>query len=447
MPSDNNIKSKIANISGLLVIMIFLFISCKECPTEPPTPDYRTDLLLDYAGPSFVSLYFSISDSGKTREYIIQRDTSIVLTGTLQGTDTIVTDWAVEPSNTYSYQLIIQKNGKTVDTSETITVNSMDTTSHNFVWERIKLCEGGWLYKIEIVEEDDVWVVGEFFPEPDSEGYSFPNAAHFDGRDWTLHTLHNTAFLTDIKVFSDNDIWVTSGHPKHWNGNEWIRYNLYNMGVLKNGEGPLYHIWGSSSNNMYFIGNNGTIVYYDGENFKKISGVPNFEYYCIDGIEDPDIYGERIWVGFLNSGPERGGLIFYNGLEWQTLWSNDIQFFSDPVYRTVGSIWTTPEEKWVVFYTGGHTDGIITIHNQEYFRDYHIQKKNQGGFIRSIDGNDVNDFFAVGDFNNVVHYNGKTFKYYPELSGHSRYVSVSQKGNIVYIANMSGAIIYKGIRN
>jgi len=101
MPSDNTrILTKVI-FTVLILSAVFLAISCKECPTEPKPLDYETKLLLDYAGPSFVSLYFSISDSGKTREYIIQRDTSIVLTGTLQGADTIVTDWAAEPSTTY----------------------------------------------------------------------------------------------------------------------------------------------------------------------------------------------------------------------------------------------------------------------------------------------------------------------------------------------------------
>ena len=447
MSLDNKQITPKVMITFLILSAAFLAISCKECPTEPPTPDYRTDLLLDYAGPSFVSLYFSISDSGKTREYIIQRDTSIVLTGTLQGADTIVTDWAAEPSTTYRYQLLLQKNGKTVDTSETITVKSMDTTSHNFVWERIKLCDGGGdIHDVEVVDEDNVWVVGEFFPKPDIGEY-FPNVAHWDGTEWKLQQIKYGGPIYDILYISENDIWVSVGIPLHWDGDIWTIYHLWNMGVLKSGEGPVWHIWGSSSNNMYFIGDRGTIVYYNGQQFKKIPDVPNFEYYCIDGIEDPDIYGERIWVGFLNSGPERGGLIFYNGLEWQTLWSNDIQFFSDPVYRTVGSIWTTPEDQWVVIYTGGHTDGIITIHNQKYFNDYRVYIKSWKGFIRAVDGNDINDFFAVGDFNCVIHYNGKSFKYYPELNYDNHYVSVSQKGDVVYIANISGAIIYKGIRN
>ncbi|PIU18020.1 MAG: hypothetical protein COT16_03540 [Elusimicrobia bacterium CG08_land_8_20_14_0_20_44_26] len=439
-----NVSINKLTVTVFSAIVLTTLMSCRECPTEPQNEG--KDFALDYAGPSFVSLSFSISGSGK-RNYAIQRDSLIVLTGTLFGEDTIVTDWNAEPATTYRYRLLVKDHGETIDKSEWLSVTTMDTTSHDFTWEKIVLCNGGgYLEDVEIVDENNVWVVGEFIPEPDTGGYS-PNAAHWDGNSWTLKQIKYGATIYDILVFSDNDIWVSSGLPYHWDGQRWTLYHLWDMGVLSESDHPVYWMWGSSSSNMYFIGE-GTVVHYDGKTFKKIEDIPDYNYYRINGIFDQVTNQTRIWIGAISIEVQGGALIYFDGQNWTTIWDRDNRYYPDPVYSTVGASWIPNNCKYLLFYIGGAVDGIFSIHNINIFDDYTYSVSVNLGAIRRIDGNGMNDFFAVGDFNNVIHYNGKTFHNYSELRGdsHSRYVSVAQKGDVVYIVESAGTIIYKGIR-
>lgn len=443
-------NGRIAVIVAIFLTILLLAISCRECPTEPEPqkPNYEINSFeLDYAGPSFVSLSFAISDSG-SREYAIQRDSLIVLSGRLKGVDTVVTDWNAEPSTTYQYRLRVMDQDEIIAKSDWISVTTMDTTSHDFTWEKIVLCNGGgYLEDIEMVDENNIWVVGEFFPEPDTGGYS-PNVAHWDGNTWTLQQILYGATMYDILYFSEDDIWVSSGLPYHWDGQEWTLYHLWDMGVLTNSDHSVYRMWGSSSSNMYFVGE-GTVVHYDGTTFRKVTEVPKYNYYRINGIYDQLTDRMRVWIGARSLEVQGGALVYFNGQNWTTIWNKDDRFYPDPVYSTVGAIYIPNDcDKYLILYVGGSTDGIFSIHQSTNFSNYKYFKIEYRGFIRRIEGNGINDFFAVGDFNNVIHYNGKTFHNYEELRGdsHSRYVSVAQKGNLVYIIENAGAIVYKGTR-
>lgn len=134
------------------------------------------------------------------------------------------------------------------------TICCIDTTSHNFTWEIFTLGQyGSTIRDVTIVNEDNIWVVGNF--ETDDGEY---NAAHWDGNEWELMGFYsNTLDLYSIYYFSEDDIWVSShGYPIHWNGNEWILYHLHNLGINASaGHG----IWGTSSSNIYFIGEQGAL--------------------------------------------------------------------------------------------------------------------------------------------------------------------------------------------
>ena len=76
-----------------------------------------------------------------------------------------------------------------------------------------------------------------------------------------------------------------------------------------------------------------------------------------------------------------------------------------------------------------------------------IVNYNYDGAIRRIHGENINDFFGVGDFGNVFHFNGLTTKHYHELSNTLKYASVYQLGDMVVIVNayLSQVIIGKRI--
>ena len=57
----------------------------------------------------------------------------------------------------------------------------MDTTSHNFTWDIDTLGISGTLRDVQIIDENNIWVVGEI--ETDTATY---NAAHWNGNDWEM---------------------------------------------------------------------------------------------------------------------------------------------------------------------------------------------------------------------------------------------------------------------
>ncbi len=67
------------------------------------------------------------------------------------------------------------------------TICCLDSTSHSFYWTIDSLgIYGSYLNDVAIVNENDIWVVGNI--ETDSTSY---NAAHFDGNEWELILIVN----------------------------------------------------------------------------------------------------------------------------------------------------------------------------------------------------------------------------------------------------------------
>jgi hypothetical protein len=110
-----------------------------------------------------------------------------------------------------------------------------------------------------------------------------------------------------------------------------------------------------------------------------------------------------------------------------------------------GSIWASDDE-YLVLYVGGRYDGIVVQHYQRNFNDYEILHHENQGAIHDISGNGINDYFLVGDFNNVLHYNGASFQRYPELTGGIKYSAVAQWGDYVFICQAYAAVVVRGIR-
>ena len=175
----------------------------------------------------------------------------------------------------------------------------LDTTSSAFSWTIDTIGTFRTILRdVEYVNDNNIWVVGTInHMIPDSNGEltireDF-NLAHWDGVEWEMsYAYYGSVELFSITYFSDDDIWVTShSFPLHWDGMEWTLYHLQNMGLsVSAGKSS----WGTSSDDIYFVGDGGSIVHYDGISFTKIesgtgrnlnsiSGTPNGEYIFITG--------------------------------------------------------------------------------------------------------------------------------------------------------------------
>jgi len=292
MLSNHKSYAKIALTIIMLLTMLLLAISCRECPTEP---DYDIYLAVEDVACVWVTLKVTLPDSGKINRFELDRNDSTVAAYTCYDNDTLITDEGLIPDKDYSYTVRFLKDGKTKAESEPVTVHTMPTTSHNFVWEIDTLGNyGSYLNDVWIIDENDIWVVGYLrVDDPDSSfdgtGQGTFNAAKWDGEKWNLMLIVNPDPLYSIFYFNENDMWMSNGLPIHWDGNNWTLYHIQQMGISANVE---YGIWGTSSLDIYFVGRFGSIVHYDGSTFRKIETDTDVDFRDIDGTPD----GKRIYA-------------------------------------------------------------------------------------------------------------------------------------------------------
>lgn len=437
-------QQKIQNIQFAVSLILIstvslLSISCKECTTEPMVYP-PTELSLDYRGANFVWLRLSMADSGSVQSYTIKRNNAELCSGRFFGADTLITDDTVLPDSTYIYKAYRTRRGNPVDSSDAVEVITMDTTSHDFHWEIDTLGDyGSGLRDVFVFSENDVWVVGEI--TIDDEPGELYGAAIWDGNNWNLKKLEvgiSEVRPRGIFAFSSNDIWFACGGIFHWDGTqttyEWARNLDTNESVEK--------VWGSDPDNIYFVGKEGIIVHYDGINFTRMDSGTDAELKDIDGVYDPITGETRIWV------TGTGVLLYSEGDDWQVIWDYEHPYFDDN-FNNPNTVYVPDEKVFTVSVWGGDNSGVYL------FNQLHPQENqllfNHDLYVRGMAGNDINDFFIVGNLNKVYHYNGNTAKCYPqnEIGGYA--LGISQIGNYVFVAGVTSgasyrAVVFRGVR-
>lgn len=303
-----------------------------------------------------------------------------------------------------------------------------DTTSHNFVFEIDTLGDGSSsvLNDVWIFDENNIWAVGEIYVQ-DSTGQSEEvyNAVHWDGKKWNLLQLYYPFNQTQLLIvpirgifaFSPNDIWLAAGSVFRWNGSSIQPFLLRPM--ILSGPETVEKLWGTSSSNLYGVGNAGTIVYYDGSNWQKlISGTT---------VDIQDIWGEGQTVLAVAS------LVNYGrGLDLLKIQGTTVTKLDTTGLRMAeSSIWFEQNQ---IYYVAG--DGLFKKQNL-IESNWQFALYQPTIYIDRIRANAWNDIFVAGSFGFVAHYNGSTWKDYTGLEAprfYSRYKGLSVKENFVAAA-------------
>ena len=303
----------------------------------------------------------------------------------------------------------------------------IDTTSHAMSWQVFEMGNYSSIIKdISVIAQDDIWAVGEIYTDDtytyDSLGNWIDpyNAAHWDGEKWELKRIYYIQDgskywrdITAIFAFSKNDIWF--GNFTHWNG---VRYESIPLNIPFPSQ--INKIWGTSSSDLYVVGNGGLIAHYNGTNWTKIESGTTIK--LIDIWGSPD--GKSVWIcGFdevkgsvllKNSTNGFETVVTYNASNphghnqisyaFQSVWAYE----PDTVYvASVGRVYRTPLD-----YSSYAPEMI--------WYDY----KNQSGYpneIKVIRGVTPKDLFIAGYQNEILHYNGNSWHTYEELLTDSGY--------------------------
>ncbi|MEW6060502.1 MAG: hypothetical protein AB1600_01035 [Bacteroidota bacterium] len=324
----------------------------------------------------------------------------------------------------------------------------MDTTSHNFTWQIDTLGDGGGsvLYDVAIINDTLAYAVGEIWKKDSNGNWINPpyNIAKWNGQQWELmRRLYDCRLyfpncgpnyylytpIRSIFAFGPNDIWMAAGTAQHWDGVRWTEH----AGIL--GVGDANKIWGVSSNNLYFVGNNGFIAHYDGASWRRIES----------GTTLPimDVYGTR---------KDQSGdyEVLAVAEAYATPGGNKILSISDANVRELSTpellswdvwgIWFVPDRWYTVV-----GDGVWRAHIPE--GHWTFDESLPRLFSTSIDGQGLNDIVVGGAFWLLAHWNGIHWRtYFPRTSG--SFTSVALKGNTVIAVGGSGnrAIVARGTR-
>jgi len=336
------------------------------------------------------------------------RGDSVVQQGEMSTSDTLLYNEGLLPNHDYTYRAFLINDGRRIAQSAGQNVTTMDTTSQVFTWQTMAFSSpygSASLYDVAIINENDIWAVGEIYS--DSAQPSLPyNAVHWDGQHWELMRIPFVYQGSDfwgpiytIIAFNENDVWFGIGSVIHWDGQRFISIKIPDDVFPSRAN----KMWGLSSDNLFIVGNNGSIAHYNGNDWQKLESGTELRVQDIWGAIDPKTGANFILCPAAYK---------YQASDEKLLSINPDQSVSEipmPDPSPLANLY--PHTVWFKdsgkLYLGG--EGI-------YVRnfDQSWQKLEMFGsyYFNRIRGNDINDVFAVDDFGRIVHFNGLGWRQY-----------------------------------
>ncbi len=326
----------------------------------------------------------------------------------------------------------------------------MDTTSHNFTWQTWTF--GGQagscnLYDVVIIDENNIWAVGEInIADTSTNGYTMYNAVHWDGNQWELKRIsvsHNGDLITPplygIYAFSETDIWLSAGVPIHGDGENWTQYHLFDMGILSQDDGYLTKIWGESPTDIYFIGTLGTIAHYQNGQWSRIESGTDLQFLDIYGMNNTQTGEEQIIAVCTRNLPMEQGIYTISG-------NIATEISSSPIQWELFGLWFIPNRHYYVVGDGIYEKNSL---QENSWRNGPVDITHYA--TTKIKGNGLNDIYVVGAFGEFLHFNGLNWKSLQNETGwfNGSYASVATVRNLVCAVGYNGAqgIIIMGNRN
>ena len=431
---------KIKYLSTLFLLLVFEGCSTIEPPpiVPPPSPDLRK-ITLSVEDVSCTEVWLNIkADSISFPSEIILLKDTVTQTISLCCSDTTLYIDSLLPNKPYTCKAIL-----TADTSiksEIVTAQTLDTTSHNFTWQSWEFGEhsSSVLYDVAIIDENNIWAVGEIYMN-DSLGNPDPkyyNAAHWNGTVWELKRIlydENIWSIKTIYAFNENDIWFAA-FVHYYNG-EFIELPIPDilMGWSIN------KIWGTSSNDLYVVGNGGNIAHYSGPSggWQKIESGTDLNIYDIWGDVNPQTGEYEILCVASN--------IFFNeGNRLLKILNNSVtEVTNDGLPWSLFTLWFKPGR---TYYVGG--DGMYNVKRlgESWTKDLSLPTY----YKSSIRGQALNDIVLCGVYGLLMHNNGVEWKnyQYTVFEFDKTFANIEIKENVVSASGSFGskAFITIGVR-
>ncbi len=195
-----------------------------------------------------------------------------------------------------------------------------------------------------------------------------------------------------------------------------------------NRKGAVNACWGTSSQDMFFVGNGGSIFHYDGTKFTQMASGTTKDLHSVWGTGS-----NNVWACGANTSTGETTILHFDGNSWQ----EDILATSNSALHSgLFATWATDSAGYPFIVTSG-SNIYRKTGSGSWRNDTTLVPNNLGGNnfvgLYLLSGNTSTDFMACGGWGWVGHWNGKTWKRYDELYnyGNPSFISdaLSVKGN------------------
>jgi hypothetical protein len=425
------------------VIACFLIISIglllKGCNTTEP-PVENAALLLKLEDASCTEAWIELTTTNLplpttvTLKQINPTSDTTFQNLNLNTQDSLLYIDSLLPNQTYSF--LASHSGLSGISSNELSVATMDTTSHNFTFETFTFggqYQSSILYDVALINENSIWAVGEIYLL-DSLGQPVRyNAVHWNGNEWTLHRImfyticgqqHQNAYPTSsIIAFSEGENWIAMRGDQIAK----IENDIQTQTICLPWSFTINKIWGSNSNDLYVVGNEGNIAHYQNGQWMRIESGTDVDLKDIYGTPD----GKTVWVSGYEDFKPTVLLKISNSIIETVFNSRDYLFVFSPdhISGEITSVWTNSTN--FVYITTPYS-----IYRKSIYMDPSKEEALRYGdplnwLGRRSRGTDINNIFIAGNRGNVHHYNGVTFKTYQELADNGvTYYSLDVRENL-----------------
>ena len=422
---------------GIITSTMLCLMSCKEAPPEPPPHQVSIELSVEDASCTEAWLKVSLTDASQPRTVAVQQDGRRVLTAQMTTADSVFVVEGLLPRHTYSYVVQRLRYTSVIDVSSPVQATTMDTTSHSFSFHMDTLgVTSSMLNDATIISSVRAYAVGEVYLR-DSTGHledSPHNVVVWDGTSWKTNKLTYSGLGSGIRFVyarSGGDVWFDPWF--HWDGQQFSELPIdpVFMGIRWN------KMWGSPGGGLFVVGDGGSIVLSPSQGgfWERIQSGTNVALNDVWG-------GSNRWAGenvVLVAGSNK-----YSAGEMKLLRINsDGVLDSIPWHmpdRRINSVWFDGHSH--IFTSGG---GVFRYRGEGLWSEQPVPLI----YTNRIRGNAENDIWVVGDFGFAAHFNGYTWRTYPEVwLGSGDYLSLAVKGDaMIAVGSLSNrAIILRGVR-
>ncbi|MEJ7734945.1 MAG: hypothetical protein WKG00_37875 [Polyangiaceae bacterium] len=212
----------------------------------------------------------------------------------------------------------------------------------------------------------DVWMVG-----------TGGRIAHWDGAAFTEHDSGVSTTLWGVWAASPTDAWAVGGTPEggttgdndlvlHWDGAAWTRVTL--PGAPRGR--AHYKVWGASSDDLYVVGEAGTIWHKKGDSWAiEGDGLAEATLFTVNGCSGSEVYavgGRQVLVsdgstwsdvaielfndvnGVACNAPGEVAIVGFGGLKQRLVDGAWIDEFTLEPYEALHATWGDGEAFWAV---------------------------------------------------------------------------------------------------